>query len=80
VTVTLKDKNGTNYKKKLTKGCGVSCETQYGQHDIICPSCVKFIWHGSCLSKMMDERGIMYDQLISYPQKSKWSCPQCTPL
>jgi len=49
--VTLQDKNGKDYDKFLTKGCGVVCESKYGIQDVICPKCIRFIWHVECFGK-----------------------------
>ena len=80
IKVTLEDKNGKPYDRFVTKGCGVACENEQGIHDVICPSCINFIWHGACLEMTIAKKKMMYDTPITYSYGDDWCCPQCFKL
>ena len=50
------------------------CETKFGKHDIICPSCKDFIWHTVCLDDAFKKRKTMFNTVItgSYPYGDNW--------
>ena len=61
-------------KKNCIKGCGISCQRDEGDYEVVCPKCKKFKFHSSCLTKRLQKMGVHTPK--SYVHEN-WCCPHC---
>ena len=73
VSKQFKDSMGRLYKRSYSRGCGISCEVEHGEHSMICPRCNKYISHLEYIKEGFKARGILEPNF----ELQNWGCPQC---